>query len=99
MGSTLHVLPVRFLDTRDGALFQKYPFIRPEVDDILQVEFDKARETLKQHQDVVLSLADALRQKRNVFGDDLDTLLRPLPSGTPRAVFTRCHDRKTVRAL
>ena len=82
MGSTLHVLPVRTLETKDAALFQKYPFIQQEVDDILQAEFDVARETLKRQHDVVLSLAKALREKRNVFGDDLDEILRPLPVGT-----------------
>lgn len=89
MGNTLHVLPVRFLDAKDAALFQKYPFIQQEINGILQSAFEEARETVIKHRDVVLSLAEALRQKRHVSGHDLDALLRPLPTGTPRAVFTR----------
>ncbi|MBY3367566.1 AAA family ATPase [Rhizobium laguerreae] len=96
MGRTLHVVPVRFLDTKDAALFQKYPFIRQEIDEILKAEFEEARETLKFHRDVVLSLAEALRQKRNVFGDELDALLRALPSGPRRVAFTRDRDLSNV---
>lgn len=92
MGNTLHVLPVRFLDTKDAALFQKYPFIQQEIDDILQSALEEARKTLVEHRDVVLSLAEALRQKRNVSGHDLDALLRPLPSGNPSAVFASGRD-------
>lgn len=92
MGNTLHVLPVRFLDTKDAALFQKYPFIQQEIDDILQSALKEARKTLAEHNDVVLSLAETLRQKRNVSGHELDDLLRPLTSGIPRTVFTGDHD-------
>ncbi|NNU41012.1 AAA family ATPase [Rhizobium sophorae] len=89
MGKALHVLPVRFLDTKDAALFQKYPFLQQEVDDILNAAFDKARELLKTHENVVMSLAGALKDKRHVFGDDLETFLRQLPSHTASATFTR----------
>ncbi len=55
MGNTLHVLPVRFLDTKDAALFQKYPFVQQEIDGILQSALEEARTTLTKHRDVVLS--------------------------------------------
>ncbi|RWY88649.1 AAA family ATPase [Rhizobium leguminosarum] len=96
MGNTLRVVPVRFLETKDAALYQKFPFLQQQVDDILQSGFEEARETLSRHRDVVLSLAEALRQKRKVFGDDLDALLRPLPSGTARTVFARVRDLNDV---
>ncbi|TPP06962.1 AAA family ATPase [Rhizobium glycinendophyticum] len=96
MGSTLNVLPTRFLDTKDAALFQKYPYIQREVDEILQSELDEARETLRKYKDVVVSLAKALKKKRSVFGYDLDTILRPLPRRTRRAVFTRDQDLNSV---
>lgn len=95
MGSTLHVLPVRSFDTKDARLFQKYPFIQQQVDEILQAAFEEARGCLLKHRAVTLSLAEALREKRNVFGDALDALLRPLPSETSRAVFDRNGDLKT----
>jgi len=92
MGSTLRVVPVRFLDTKDAALFQRYSFLQDDVDDILQSGFEEARGTLSRHRDVVLSLAEALRQKLKVFGDELDSLLLPLSSRRSRAVFTRDRD-------
>ncbi|MGO4137368.1 AAA family ATPase [Rhizobium brockwellii] len=92
MGNPLHVLPVRFLDTKDAALFQKYPFIQQEIDYILQSALEEARKTLAKHRDVVLSLAEALRRKRNVSGRDLDAVLRPLPFANPSAVFASGRD-------
>lgn len=59
-----HIRPVRFLDTKDAGLFQKYPFIQQEIDDILQSALEEARKTLADHRDVVLSLAEALRQRQ-----------------------------------
>ncbi len=96
MGSTLRVVPVRFLDTKDAALFQRYSFLQDDIDDILQSGFEEARGTLIRHRDVVLSLAEALRQKPKVFGDELDSLLLPLPSRSSRAVFTRDRDLMNV---
>jgi len=92
MGNPLHVLPVRFIDTKDAALFQKYPFIQQEIDYILQSALEEARKTLAKHRDVVLSLAEALRRKRNVSGRDLDAVLRPLPFANPSAVFASGRD-------
>ncbi len=94
MGNALNVLPVRILDTKDAALFQKYPYIQQEVDHILQAELDEARQSLKKHRDVVVSLAEALRDRRNIFGDDLDAILRPVPKGTRHAVLIRDRDLK-----
>jgi hypothetical protein len=92
MGSTLRVVPEQFLDTKDAALFQRYSFLQNDVDAILLSGFEDARETLTRHRDVVLSLAEALTQKPNIFGDELESLLLPLPSRSSRAVFTRGRD-------
>lgn len=92
MGNTLHVLPVRFLDTKDASLFQKYPFVKREIDDILRSALEASRKILAEHRDVVLSLAEALRQERNISGRDLDAFLQLLPSGDPSTVFANGRD-------
>ncbi|WP_312946497.1 AAA family ATPase [Agrobacterium sp.] len=92
MGRMLQVLPVRHLDPKDATLFQKYPFLQNQVDEILEAEFQTARETLKTHQDVVFALAVALKKKRHISGQELEILLSTLPPRDARSAIKRNYD-------
>lgn len=75
LGAALPIVPNLSLQTIDAQTYKTYPYLRSEINDVLQQEYRRATEILNDNEAAVLALARALENASSLDPAQVDQLI------------------------